>query len=310
MPRPIDQRERKALLMATQTSVILKTGAIIAAATVLAAGAILTLRYGGQANSLALVTQLLLLAAAASFGGVLLRLELRMQSQRPNLPIAVFFPAVFLAFLLGLAALYPSAPSYLEASALAEVSPLMPLTVLIVLTAAYGWAYRAVFFALLVNLSAVDWVKEIAGPEFSDQIHIYWDGAVRYGDPVALIMIRAFPESKAGSTDLDSIAEALQRAIDPYLRRSDRCGRYARDTVWVLLARTNVALAEVPVQRLIERLRHDRELQHCLDRCNAELRCGVAAYERRMQSPQDLANAALAAVEEAARKGRELQFRR
>jgi len=310
MPRPIDRQEREALLTATQTSVILKTGAIIAAVTVLVAGAILILRYGGRADSFALAAQLLLLAAAAVSGGLLLRLELSLRSRRPKLPIAVFFPAVFLAFLLGLAALYPSAPSYLETAALAEVSPVMPLTVLIVVSAAYGWAYRAVFFALLANLSAVDYIKEIAGPEFADQIHIYWDGAVRYGDPVALIMIRAVPRSNAGSTDLDSAAEALQRAITPHLRRSDRCGRYARDTVWVLFARTNAALAEVPVQRLLERLHRNSELQDCLDRCNAALRCGVAAYERRMQSPQDLAAAALAAADEAERKGHELQFRR
>ncbi len=308
MGRPAQLREREALLTAAESPAVFKAGAIVAAATVAGAAAILVPRYGARADTWALAAQIALLSGAALSGGFVLRLEQRLQSRHPRLPVVVFYPLVFLAFLFGLLAVYPSAPGYLATARLLNVSLVMPPVVLIVLTVAFGSVYRAVFFHLLPRFTRVDHIKHLSSPEFADQFRIYWDAAARYGDPVTLIMMRSVPRSWSSAADIETATRELERTITPHLRRSDRCGRYARDTVWIVLARTNAALAEIPVRRLLEQIQRDQEFQQHLQKSEVVIRCGVASYQRRMQAPQDLAEAALVAVQEAARKEREVQF--
>ncbi len=308
MRNPARLYERQALLSAAETPAVFKTAGTLAVATALLSAAVLLLRYGDQAEIWALLVQTASLTAVAALGGILLRLEQHLQIRYERVPTVLFFPAVFVAFAAGLAVVYPGAPSYLETRRLTTISPVMPVIVLTVLTALYGGAYRAAFFALLPRLTHTDYIRYLSSPQFADQFRIYWDAAVRYGDPVSLMMMRSVPRSGDTPSDLDTAARELERSIRPHLRRSDRCGRYARDTVWVVFARTNAALAEIPVRRVLESIRRDDQLQRRLEHCNALARCGVASYQRRMQSPQDLADAALAAVQEATRKERELQF--
>ncbi len=308
MRNPARLHERQALLSAAERSAVFKTAAVLAVATAFVSFGVLFLRYGDRAEIWALVVQTAALTVVAALGGGLLRLELRLQVCYERVPAVLFLPAVFLAFALGLAAVYPGAPSYLETRGLAAVSPVMPVVVLTVLTALYGGIYREVFFALLPRFTRSDYIRYISSPQFADQFRIYWDAAVRYGDPVSLMMIRSVPRSPDTSSDLESAARELERGIRSHLRRSDRCGRYARDTVWVVFARTNAALAEIPVRRILESIRRNDDLQQHLEECNALTRCGVASYQRRMESPQDLADAAISALEEADRKEHELQF--
>ena len=249
-----------------------------------------------------------LLFAACVVSGTLARVELRID-ERNGLDIGPWLALTA----AGIAAfcVIPIRRSFLGTEwidALWQVSPALPILACFFAMLGFWGSARFTFHALLTVTSSLDCENLYYRETLVQRLDIHWYSAQRHSDNACLLLLRFCAGSRMPfSMQRDMIR--IEAVIAATVRKYDQLGRFSRDTIWVILAHTDVTGAEITAHRIIEGVLAHPSFVALAERCHlAEehsgmrrlpLVGGISTYALTMNESTDILEAAQEALRQA-----------
>lgn len=265
-------------------------------------GIVVAIGYFPEGDEMGLIVVLLVFLALWSFGGLILRSEYAVVTDGSSFGAVrapILSTLTFVVLLGSSIALYQMNPNALWLIGMLEISFVVPVLALFVLTALFSYGFRTLYLRLLHRGTDIDFYEVVNRGELNQRLRMFWEYSRRYGEPLYLTLIRVDTSAEVRGDDRQKVVEHIIDVFRTALRKSDIVGQQDSRTLWIIFSRTSPDKSAVPIERVKAELEEDSEFRRMRNELGVQLSIGLAGYVEKMSSERDLLDLADEAVRSA-----------